>query len=123
MTPGGFHPFEHRWALAAAFEFHEAIGRARVAERTRALATQFKDGLWGMPNVTLRTPRSPNLSAGLVCFDVANFQAPAAVDELKRKRILASVTPYAVQYVRFGPSIVNTPDEVETALRAIRGLR
>ena len=26
-------------------------------------------------------------------------------------------------YVRLGPSIVNAPDEVETALRAIRGLR
>jgi len=123
MTPGGFHSFEHRWALSAAFGFHDTIGRTRVAGRTRALATQLKDGLAGLPNVTLRTPRSPDLSAGLVCFDVANFEAPAAVDELRRKRILASVTPYAVQYVRFGPSIANAPDEVETAVRAIRGLR
>ena len=123
MTPGGFHSFEHRWALDAAFGFHEAIGRARVATRTRTLVAQLTDGLAGLPNVTVRTPRSPELSAGLVCFDVAGFEAPAAVEELKRKRILASVTPYAVQYVRLGPSVVNSPDEVEEALRAIRGLR
>jgi selenocysteine lyase/cysteine desulfurase len=30
-TPGGFHSFEHRWALTDAFEFHQAIGKDRVA--------------------------------------------------------------------------------------------
>ena len=28
MTPGGFHSFEHRWALAEAFRFHQRIGKA-----------------------------------------------------------------------------------------------
>ena len=35
MTPGGFHSFEHRWALPAALEFHTQLGgRAEVARRT-----------------------------------------------------------------------------------------
>ena len=42
MTPGGFHSFEHRWALAEAFAFHRAIGKRRVADRTRELATDLK---------------------------------------------------------------------------------
>src|SRR5205823_6716832 len=33
MTPGGFHSFEHRWALADAFRFHGGIGKARIAKR------------------------------------------------------------------------------------------
>ncbi|HEX2361238.1 MAG TPA: aminotransferase class V-fold PLP-dependent enzyme, partial [Jiangellaceae bacterium] len=37
-TPGGFHSFEHRWALSDAFEFHQAIGKDRVAARTAELA-------------------------------------------------------------------------------------
>ena len=37
MTPGGFHSFEHRWALDEAFRFHEAIGKARVTERIHSL--------------------------------------------------------------------------------------
>jgi hypothetical protein len=30
-TPGGYHTFENRWALGAAFAFHEAIGADRIA--------------------------------------------------------------------------------------------
>ena len=30
MTPGGYHSFEHRWALGEAFRFHLAIGKQRV---------------------------------------------------------------------------------------------
>src|SRR5438105_1924140 len=44
MTPGGFHSFEHRWALAEAFRFHQRIGKARIAERTHALNRQLKAG-------------------------------------------------------------------------------
>ena len=36
FTPGGYHSFEHRWALAEAFRFHLDIGKDRVAERTHA---------------------------------------------------------------------------------------
>ena len=39
-TPGGFHSFEHRWALTDAFEFHQTIGKDRVAARTAELASR-----------------------------------------------------------------------------------
>ena len=71
LTPGGFHSFEHRWALPEAFGFHEGIGRERVEERIRGLATRLKAGLGEIKGVRLRTPQSPGLSAGLVCFEVA----------------------------------------------------
>ena len=43
MTPGGFHSFEHRWAVGEAFRFHQAIGKARIAERIHALNDQLKE--------------------------------------------------------------------------------
>jgi selenocysteine lyase/cysteine desulfurase len=43
MTPGGFHSFEHRWALAEAFEFHAKLGKARVAARVHELARHHKE--------------------------------------------------------------------------------
>ena len=64
MTPGGFHSFEHRWALAEAFRFHGRIGKRRVAARIHALNRRLKAGLAGMGHVTLITPRSDALSAG-----------------------------------------------------------
>jgi hypothetical protein len=33
--------------------------------------------------------------------------------------ILASVTPYRAQYVRFGTSIVTTPEQVDAAVAAL----
>lgn len=123
MTPGGFHSFEHRWALDEAFTFHQAIGKRRVAERIHALNDQLKEGLAAMPHVTLHTPRSRDLSAGIVCFEVAGLTPEAVVDRLRQRKIIGSVTPYATKYARLAPSLLTSPAEVERALNAVRTLR
>ena len=121
MTPGGFHSFEHRWALREAFEFRRKIGRTRAAARTHELTRRLKAGLAETTRVRVGTPESDDLSAGLVCFEVADRDPAEIVESLyERARIVTSVTPYSVRYVRFGPSILNTPREVDRALRAIR---
>lgn len=123
MTPGGFHSFEHRWALNEAFKFHRAMGKPRVTERIYALNQQMKQGLAAMPHVTLRTPMSQDLSAGIICFEVAGKQPAKVVEKLKEDRIIASVTPYATQYVRLAPGLLNTPGEVDEVLRALRAMK
>ena len=121
MTPGGFHSFEHRWALPEAIELHTKLGgRAAVARRTRQLASRLKDGLAALDGVRLRTPRDEELSSGLVCCDVGGADPGEVVDRLReRHRVIASVTPYRTRYVRFGPSVANTADEVDRALEAV----
>lgn len=119
MTPGGFHSFEHRWALSEAFAFQMAIGKARIQARTHELNTQLKQGLAQMPHVRLYTPMDPALSSGIVCFDVDGMEAEAVVAALLEKRIVASATPYAESHARLTPSIYNTPGDVDTALRAV----
>jgi selenocysteine lyase/cysteine desulfurase len=123
LTPGGFHAFEHRWALPEAFAFHEAVGRERVEARIRGLASRLKAQLAELRGVRLRTPESPGLSAGLVCFEVASRDPGDVVTRLAARRIVASVTPYATRYVRLGPGIVNTPEHVDAAVRAIAAIR
>jgi selenocysteine lyase/cysteine desulfurase len=122
LTPGGFHSFEHRWALAEAFAFHEALGPARISSRVHALTRQLQAGLARVRGVRLRTPASASLSAGLVCFEVAGHSAEEVVGRLASRRIVASVTPYAARYVRLGPGIVNTPAEIDATVRAIASL-
>ena len=120
MSPGGFHTFEHRWALAEAFDFRRRIGRARTATRTHALARRLKNGLAEIKRVRLVTPQSSALSAGIVCFEVDGQEPFDVVGRLyTRHRIVASVTPYANRYVRLGPSILNTPAEVDRVVRAV----
>lgn len=120
MSPGGFHAYEHQWGTAAAFAMHEAMGRARVAARIRELNTQCKAGLAANPKVTLHTPMSGDLSAGLVAFEVEGLAPAEVVRQLLARRIVASTSPYAVTYARLAPSLVNTPEQVDQAIRAVR---
>jgi isopenicillin-N epimerase len=123
MSPGGFHSFEHRWALDRAFQFHQTIGKSRIAERIHSLNRQLKEGLAKMQNVTLYTPTEDELSAGIVCFDVRGMPAQQVVGSLRKKMIIASVTPYKTLYARLSPGLLNSPAEVETTLAALRELR
>jgi isopenicillin-N epimerase len=123
MTPGGFHSFEHRWALDEAFAFHQAIGKSKVTQRIYELNQQLKQGLAAMPHVTLHTPMSQDLSAGIVCFEVAAMAPRQVVEKLRQRNIVGSVTPYATKYVRLAPCLINSPKEIETTLAEIRNLR
>jgi selenocysteine lyase/cysteine desulfurase len=122
FSPGGFQAFEHHWAVPAAIEFHEKIGPARITERIHALNTQMREGLSKMAHVVVYTPASSALSAGLVCFDVRGLKAADTVGRLQSKKILASTTPYRVPLSRVACGIMNTPAEVDSALRAVRSL-
>lgn len=122
LTPGGFKPFEHQWAMADAFDFMLDIGKDRVEARTRELASRLKQGLAEMEHVDLVTPQSEDISAGIVCFDVAGYSSGGAVNALGERGIVASVTPYAFPHARLTPSIVNTTAEIDFVLETIRGM-
>lgn len=122
MTPGGFHSFEHRWALNEAFRFHLAIGKARIAGRIHALNRQLKEGLARMKHVTVHTPLAEDLSAGIVCFEIDGLTPKRVVARLRERKIVASETPYAVKYVRLAPSLLTSTEEVEKTLQAVKAL-
>ena len=122
MSPGGFHSFEHRWALPEAFKLHLQLGKANVQKRIHQLNQQTKQGLAKMPHVTLYTPDSSELSSGLVCFDVQGMTAESVVKALHKKGIIMSSTPYRTSYARFAPSLLNNEQEIELALAEIQAL-
>ncbi len=122
MSPGGFHSFEHRWALPEAFKLHMQLGKANVQERIHQLNTQTKQGLAKMSHVTQYTPASSELSSGLVCFDVDGMNAGSVVKAMHNKGIIMSSTPYRKSYARFAPSLINNEQEIELALAQIQAL-
>jgi selenocysteine lyase/cysteine desulfurase len=123
MTPGGYHSFEHRWALADAFRFHRSIGEARVAARVHALAARLKDRLAAVRGVNVITPRRTALSAGIVCVDVPGQRPEAVVDRLRNEhRVVATVTPYATSYVRLGPGLYTSVADVDRAAKALAAI-
>ena len=123
MTPGGFHSFEHRWALDEAFLFHQTIGKARTTQRIYELNQQMKQGLAKMPHVTLHTPISQDLSSGIVCFEVAGMAPRQVIERLRQRKIIGSTTPYATQYARLAPSLLTSSEDIEQTLKEILTLR
>jgi selenocysteine lyase/cysteine desulfurase len=122
-TPGGYHSFEHRWAVPEAFLFHKEIGRDRIATRITRQATQLKDGLAALQTVRLVTPKDPELSAGLVMCQPVNVSPNQAVQRLRDEhKIVASVTPYDNPFLRFGTSVLTTPEQVDQVVKAVATL-
>lgn len=122
MTPGGFHSFEHRWALGEAFRFHQQIGKARIAQRIHRLNSQAKQAMLKMPHLTLHTPAGSELSSGIICFEVEGLAPQAVVEKLKQRGIIASSSPYRISYARIAPSLINNEEEIERTMRELRAL-
>jgi selenocysteine lyase/cysteine desulfurase len=103
MSPGGFHSFEHHWALTEAFKLHLQLGKANVQQRIHQLNQQTKQGLAKKSHVSVYTPASSSLSSGLSGFDVKGMKAATVVDKMYKKGIIMSSTPYRLSYARFAP--------------------
>ena len=119
LTPGGFHSFEHRWALPSAIQLHEDIGRPVIEQEIHRLAAYLKAGLRKISGIQVMTPKDQSLSSGLVCFERAGWTPGEVVSHLKSKGILATVTPYFKEYARLSPGIYNSLAECDRVLDAI----
>ena len=122
MSPGGFHSFEHRWALPAAFELHLQIGKERIQQRIHHLNSLAKAAMADMQHVHLHTPRDPGLSAGIICFEVDGMAPAEVVERFHEHRIVASTSPYKVSYPRLAPSLLNDEEDVEHAMAVLRSM-
>lgn len=119
MTPGGFHAFDHRWALPEAFKLHLQLGKSNVQRRIHELNTFTKEGLKDIEGVTLHTPMSPELSSGMVCFDYKDKRPYEVEKALYKAGINASTTPYRPSYARLAPSLINNEEEIFRTLEVI----
>ncbi|HEY6930711.1 MAG TPA: aminotransferase class V-fold PLP-dependent enzyme [Thermoanaerobaculia bacterium] len=122
VSPGGFLAYEHVLAIPAAVELHRSIGRDRIAARIRELNGAFREGAARLPGVTLHTPRDPELSAGISCYEVAGLKPEAVVHRLAAKNIRTTTSPYKITYARVAAGVMNFPEEIDTVLREIRAL-
>ncbi|GFH33996.1 aminotransferase class V-fold PLP-dependent enzyme [Streptomyces pacificus] len=120
LSPGGFLAFEHAFALPVAVAMHQEWGRARVAGRISELATRAKQGLSQTRGVTVHTPMSPELSAGITCFSVAGRANRQVIDHAATRRVRLSALASS-PYTRLGTAVINTPAEVDTAIASVAG--
>jgi selenocysteine lyase/cysteine desulfurase len=122
LSPGGFLAYEHTLAVRQAVELHGKIGRSKIAARIRELNGAFREGASGIAGITLHTPRDPELSGGISCFEVKGVSAEDVAKRLFAKRVRTNSSPYKVSYARVSAGVMNFPEEIDTALREVRAL-
>lgn len=122
VSPGGFLAYEYFLAIPTAVELHRSIGRDQIGARIAELNGAFREGAASIRGLTLHTPRDPRLSAGISCFEVAGLSAEAVTQRLAERRFRTNNSPYRTSYARVAAGVMNTPEEIERVLRAIREL-
>jgi len=114
MSPGGYHAFEHRWALNKAFELHLQLGKAEVQTRIHELNSYIKQRLQEHPQIELVTPLSPRLSAGFTFFRVKDQDSDNIAAYLMQNRVIADAVDRDVgPVIRTAPGLLNTEAEVD----------
>jgi len=114
MTPGGYHAFEHRWAVDEAFKLHLQLGKAQVQARIQALNTELKDQLLTHPKIELVTPRSPELSAGFTFFRVKGQDSDRVAAYMQKNRVVIDAVDRDVgPVIRTAPGLLNNSDEIQ----------
>jgi selenocysteine lyase/cysteine desulfurase len=109
-------------AFEAAVDFYNLIGADRIEARIRELASSLKQGLSAVPGLRLKTNTQPELSAGVVKFQIANRDSKTLYDRIwDRHRIAMAITPTGdSEGLRLSPHIYNSAEDLQRAIAAVK---
>ncbi|CAI8873863.1 Class V aminotransferase [Pseudomonas sp. IT-232MI5] len=114
MTPGGYHAFEHRWAVDEAFKLHLQLGKADVQARIHQLNSYLKQRLRERADIELVTPLEPKFSAGFTFFRVKGQDSDEVAAYLMQNRVICDAVSRDVgPVIRTAPGLLNNEAEVE----------
>jgi selenocysteine lyase/cysteine desulfurase len=108
--------------LGAAIDFHNLIGSRRKSERIYALKHYFLDRIGELTGVTVKSPVSDQLCAGIITVEINN-QPVREVQKRLQKRHQIDCRPmdrYELNGLRISLSIFNTRQDIDTLVQAIR---
>ncbi|MNO48524.1 Isopenicillin N epimerase [compost metagenome] len=114
MSPGGYHAFEHRWALDEAFKLHLQLGKAEVQARIHQLNSYLKQRLSAHRSIELVTPRDPALSSGFTFFRVKDRDCDTLAADLMRNRVIIDAVHRDVgPVIRTAPCLLNDEAQID----------
>jgi selenocysteine lyase/cysteine desulfurase len=112
------------WPVVAAFEdildFHMAIGRARLEQRTRALGSYLRTNAAEIPKVKVYTPNDPIMSCGSSTIGIEGVSGGRLREYLRQK--YDAYTPSGGTSVRISTHFFNTYEQVDRVLKALKEL-
>jgi isopenicillin-N epimerase len=130
------HVSRRPWPVVAALEdaidFYNAVGKARIEQRVRALSNHLRSQAAEIPHVKLYTSNDPRLSGAMTSLGMDNV-APVRLREYLRQRfdiytaerakgITYPADPHGVEGIRISTHYYNTFEQVEKVLQGLREL-
>lgn len=106
-------------ALDAAAEFRAAIGPERIEARVVELAGHLKEGLAAIPGIRFVTPRSPEMSAGVVITQPEGMEGRRLFEAIYQEYGIAGA---ATGGFRLCTHVFNTRADVERAVEGVEAL-
>jgi selenocysteine lyase/cysteine desulfurase len=119
-------------ALEDAIDFQNAIGRARIEQRVRALSSYLRTQAAEIPHIQLYTSNDPRLAGAMTSLGMDNVP-PQRLREYLRQRfdiytaerakgIRYPADPHGVEGIRISTHFYNTFEQVERVLEGLREL-
>ena len=107
--------------VAAAIDFHNEVGRDRIAAHGRALATQLREGLQKIPSIEVLTPEPPEMFASIMGFRTPRISYNDLLRALaaEHRFRLRPVSEQGLNSVRVSTHLFNSAQECELLLGAI----
>jgi selenocysteine lyase/cysteine desulfurase len=107
--------------IAAAVQFHEAVGRERIARHGRELAEALRTGLERIPTIEVLTPAVPELRASMTTFRTPKLGYSEIFGRLWKDHQFRCrpVSEQGLDAVRVSTHLFNTADEVERLVAAV----
>ena len=128
----GTPPIAEAVGLTAAVEYLEKVGMERVAEHTRALATQTVEALSAVPGVRVYGPPAGSDRGAVVAFSVSDLHPHDVAALLDQEGIAVRAGHHCAQPLmrclgvvgtaRASFSVFTSPDEVRHLAAAVRDL-
>jgi selenocysteine lyase/cysteine desulfurase len=112
------------WPVVAAFEdildFHLAIGRARLEQRTRALGAYLRRNAAEIPKVKVYTPLDPAMSCGSSTIGIEGVPGAKFKEYLRQK--YDAYVPSGRNGLRISTNFFNTFEQCDRVLKALKEL-
>jgi len=112
------------WPVVAAFEdildFHAAIGRARLEQRTRSLGAYLRRSVVEIPKVKVYTPMDPTMSSGTTTLGIEGVPGARIADYLRQK--YDAYIPSGGATARISTHFFNTFEQVDRVIKAVKEL-
>ena len=113
------------FGIAEAVDFHEKIGKAKIAQRIKFLANYLQAGLMdmGKEKVHMLTPTESISKAGVISFRPVKGIYNDVVNECRRSNIILRAVPENnVNCIRVSTHIYNSTDEIDALLKKLKTL-